>query len=313
MRHAYLGTSEFAADVLRRIVKAGEPPALVVTPLDRPAGRGRRLSSPPVADAARELGIELHQTASVNEEGSRAVLVEGGFDAGTVCAFGQLIGTALLDAMPMLNVHPSLLPRWRGAAPIERAIMAGDERTGVCVMRLSEGLDEGPVAIVEETEIGSEDDYGSLAPRLASLGADALAEALRRADAGRLEFQPQAEQGVTYAEKISAADRRVDPGDDSGAIERRVRALTPHIGAYLALADGDRLGVRAPSPGALSGSASLAAGELGASDDGTLLLLGCGDGSLGFGEVQPAGKRWMEAGDFLRGRGVPEQAAVGPE
>ncbi len=313
MRHAYLGTSEFAAVVLRRIVDLGQGPALVVTPLDRPAGRGRKLSSPAVAAAARELGIDLHQTASVNADESREILLGGGFEAATVCAFGQLIGKDLLDAMPMLNVHPSLLPRWRGAAPIERAIIAGDERTGVCVMRLSEGLDEGPVAIVEEVEVGAGDDYGTLSRRLAALGADALAMALRASSAAQLELVPQAEDGVTYAEKITAAERRVDPAEDAISVSRRVRALTPHIGAHLVLAGGERLGVRDPrlEPGAAS---RLGVGELGPSEDGSLLMLGCGAGTaVGFSTLQPPGKRWMAAAAFLRGRGVPGGPATGPE
>jgi methionyl-tRNA formyltransferase len=141
LAHVYLGTSDFAATVLGVLVASDRRPALVVTPPDRPSGRGRKLSTPPVATLAAELGLPVHQTASVNEPDSVEAVRASGATAGTVCAFGQLIGEPLLSELPMLNVHPSLLPRWRGAAPVERAIMAGDERTGVAVMRLTEGLD----------------------------------------------------------------------------------------------------------------------------------------------------------------------------
>ncbi len=152
--YAYLGTSDFAASVLRDLAGSPHPPSLVVTPPDRRSGRGRKVSPPPVAEVAAELGLELHQTASVNEDASREAILASGADLGVVCAFGQLIKPELLEALPMLNAHPSLLPRWRGAAPVERAIMAGDATTGTCVMRLTEGLDSGPVALREETPIG---------------------------------------------------------------------------------------------------------------------------------------------------------------
>ena len=141
MRLAYLGTSDFAATVLRRLAESAYRPVLVVTPPDRKQGRGRKLSPPPTAIAAAELGLELHQTPNVNDPESAGALEAAAVDLGMVCAFGQLIKPPLLERIEMLNIHPSLLPRWRGAAPIERAIMAGDEETGVAVMRLTEGLD----------------------------------------------------------------------------------------------------------------------------------------------------------------------------
>ena len=143
--NVYCGTSDFAATVLEVLAASAHRPSLVVTPPDRKRGRGRQKGSPPVADRARELGIELHQTESINREESRAAILATEPELATVCAFGQLIKAPLIEELPMLNVHPSLLPRWRGAAPIERAILAGDERTGVCVMKLTEGLDSGPV------------------------------------------------------------------------------------------------------------------------------------------------------------------------
>ena len=159
MSIVYLGTSEFAAAVLERLAQSdGCRPALVVTRPDRPAGRGRRLTAPPVAERARELGLALAQPASVNAEEARAQIVDAGAATVVVCAFGAIIKEPLLSEHEILNVHPSLLPRWRGAAPIERAIMAGDRCSGVSVMRVSAGLDSGPLALQEETAIGPEDE-----------------------------------------------------------------------------------------------------------------------------------------------------------
>ena len=197
-----------------------------------------------MAELARELGIELLQAASVNEEDALERIRAAEPEAILVCAFGQLIREPLLSLTEFLNVHPSLLPRWRGAAPIERAIMARDPKTGVCVMRLTAGLDSGPVALRAEVELGDDEDYGALAPRLAALGGDLLVEALDLLADGTLAFTEQDEEAVTYAEKIDDADRRLDPAEPAADLAAKVRALTPHIGAYLELEGGERLGVR---------------------------------------------------------------------
>ena len=215
--------------------------------------------------------------------------------AAVVCAFGQLIREPLLSELPILNVHPSLLPRWRGAAPIERAIMAGDERTGVCIMRLTEGLDSGPVALREEVEIGPEDDFEALSERLAGLGGELLVRALDLQAEGRLEFEEQDEAAATYAEKIEPGERRLDPARPAAELARRVRALTPHIGAYLELAEDERLGVRRARAGRRR------AGGGGAGGVGGALLLGCGEGALALEIVQPAGGKPMAADAYLRG------------
>ncbi len=170
MRTVYLGTSDFAVTILRRLAESPHAPELVVTRPDRPRGRGRKLTPPPVADAARELGLELYQPDSVNSEEAVARIGAVRPEAMCVCAFGALIKEPLLSDHTIFNVHPSLLPRWRGAAPVERAIMAGDAATGVTIMRLTEGLDSGPVCAQEPEPIRPEDTYGSLAPRLADLG-----------------------------------------------------------------------------------------------------------------------------------------------
>jgi methionyl-tRNA formyltransferase len=304
VRTVFLGSSAFAAAVLDALAAGPHRPLLAVTPPDRPRGRGRRLAPPPAAAAAAELGIEVLQTADVNEAESRERLLAAGGEIGVVCAFGQLIGPELLEEAELLNLHPSLLPRWRGAAPIERAIMAGDEVTGACVMRVTAGLDAGPVASCEPTPIEPGDDYGSLAGRLAAIGARLLAEALDRRARDALELTDQAVDRITYAEKIEPGERRVDPGGDAVAEARRIRALTPHIGAFVELDDGSRLGLRDPT---VLGSGP-AAGEFAA--DGGGLALGFGAGALRIGSVQPPGRRWMSAGDYLRGHGLP--TAAGP-
>ncbi|MGN6868224.1 MAG: methionyl-tRNA formyltransferase [Solirubrobacteraceae bacterium] len=293
MRTAYLGTSEFAAAVLRRLADSPHRPALVVTRPDRPRGRGRKLAAPPVAAAARELGIELAQPETINDEAALATIAAAHPEAVCVCAFGALIKEPLLSAYPMLNVHPSLLPRWRGAAPVERAIMSGDERTGVSIMQLTEGLDSGPVCAQATQEIGADDTYGSLAPRLEKLGADLLVRSLEESPP----WVPQDEALATYAAKITPEDRLLDAARPAAELERTVRALAPHIGAYLVLGDGERLGVHEARVLA-DGGRSL--GEL--SLDGPRPVLGCAEGALELVVVQPPGRRAMSGEDFLRGR-----------
>jgi len=299
VRTAYLGTSEFAATVLRRLAGSPHRPTLVVTPPDRRQGRGRRVKPPPAALAAGELGLELLQAENVNEEDALARIRAAQPQAVVVCAFGQLIREPLLSEFPILNVHPSLLPRWRGAAPIERAMMACDQTTGVCVMRLTAGLDSGPVALVEEVAIEPEEDFESLAAKLAALGGDLLVRALDLQAEGALEFTEQDEEGVTYAEKIDSAERRLDPDRPAPELAAKVRALNPHVGTYLELADGERLGVRR----AHAVEAEVEPGRLEARDGA--LLLGCREGALRLDEVQPPGGKPMPADAYLRGHPLP--------
>ncbi len=301
MRTAYLGTSEFAATVLRRLAVSPHRPSLVVTPPDRRQGRGRKVSPPPAALAAAELGLELLQAENVNKPEALEPIRGARPQAVLVCAFGQLIREPLLSEYPLLNVHPSLLPRWRGAAPIERSIMAGDATTGVCVMQLTAGLDSGPVALREETAIDPGEDFGALSARLADLGGDLLVRALDLQAEGTLSFAEQDEDGITYAEKIESAERRLDPERPAAELAAKVRALTPHVGAYLELPGGDRLGVRQAD--AVVSVAGIELGEL-AGVDGALLL-GCGTGALQLEVVQPPGGKPMSAADYLRGHQLP--------
>jgi methionyl-tRNA formyltransferase len=296
----YLGTSDFAATVLRRLASSEHRPALVVTPPDRPQGRGRKLTPPPTAAAARELGIELLQAENVNDDAARERIAAAQPGAVVVCAFGQLIREPLLSEQLTLNVHPSLLPRWRGAAPIERAIMAGDRRTGVCVIKLVAELDAGPVALSSEVPIGTDTDFEALASTLAGIGGELLVGALSLEAEGRLEFTEQDEAAVTYAEKIEAAERRLDPARPATELAAKVRALTPHIGAYLETADGERLGVRRARAVDVSLKTGAVQSEWGA------LLVGCSRGALRLEVVQPPGGKPMPVDAYLRGHSLPK-------
>jgi methionyl-tRNA formyltransferase len=294
---AFLGTSDYAAAILTELAATGDlRPALVVTRPDRPSGRGRRVTAPPVALAARTLELPLFQPARVNDEEPRAEIARA-VDGGTVvvCAFGALIREPLLSEHEILNVHPSLLPRWRGAAPVERAIMAGDAETGVSIMRLTAGLDSGPVCLAAAEPIHAGDTYGTLATRLEDLGARLIIRALRE----RPPCMEQDEEGATYAEKIGAHDRLLDPARPAAELERLVRALHPHIGARVALPDGTHLGVHAA---AVVADADDDGRERGVAAAGGRLLLHCTPGTLELLVVQPPGGRAMDASAYLRGR-----------
>jgi methionyl-tRNA formyltransferase len=271
VRVVYLGTSAFAAAVLRAIGEGRHRPALVVTRPDARQGRGRKIASPPVAEAARELGIELDQPASVNAPNAVARIDAVEPDAVVLCAFGALVKDPLLGRYDILNIHPSLLPRWRGAAPVERAIMAGDDRTGVSIMRLVAALDAGPVYARRAVPIAPEDDYAALAGRLQETSVDLLRGVLD----DRPEPTEQTEDGVTYAEKITAEDRTLDLARPARENVDVVRALHPHIIARVARPDGEFVGVHEARVG----------------DDGAFEPV----------VVQPAGGRPMRYADYLRG------------
>jgi methionyl-tRNA formyltransferase len=300
----FLGTNAFAAAILERLAQSErDRPIFVLTRPDRPRGRGRRLASPPVAGAARALGLTLAQPSSVNDPETVAAIDAVHPDAVVVCAFGALIKEPLLSSQELLNVHPSLLPRWRGAAPIERAIMAGDELTGVSILRLTAGLDSGPICLAADEPIHPDDTYGSLAPRLSELGAHLLLHALdAKAQGIALEFVEQDEREATYAEKIGAEDRMLDPQRPAAVLERVVRALHPHIGARVALADGTLLGVR---EAALAADADSDPGARGVIVADRRLLLACAEGALELRVVQPPGGRPMPGEAYLRGHGLP--------
>ena len=289
MRTVFLGTSAFAAVVLNRLAATEHRPRLVVTRPDRRAGRGQKLAAPPVAYAARDLGIELFQPQNVNEPDACARIAAARPEVVAVCAFGALLKEPLLSDHELINVHPSLLPRWRGAAPVERAIMEGDEETGVCTMLTEAGFDTGPVYLSGTEPIRPDDTYGSLAERLEQLGADLLIRTLDE----RPTPVAQAEDGVTYAAKIGPDDRTLGPEATAAVNDRVVRALTPHVGARVQLADDAFLGVLRATPREPDATGPLRA------EDGRLFL-----GGLELLEVQPAGGRPMDAAAYLRGHGL---------
>ena len=297
MRTVYLGTSDFAAVVLARLAASAHRPQLVVTRPDRPRGRGRKLAPPPVAVLARELGIELIQPERLHDADVLARIATARPDVLTTCAYGVLIEDPLLSDYEMLNVHPSLLPRWRGAAPLERALMAGDARTGVSIMRVTAGWDSGPVYLQQAVAVAADEDYGTLADKLSELGGELLVRALD------LHPEPveQDEAGVTYAHKITAADRALDPTRPPAQEERRVRALHPHVGARLELPDGRFLGVDAAR---VDGPTHAPAGGL-LRSEGERLLLDCNGGALELTTIRPPGGRAMAAAAWLRGRPDP--------
>jgi methionyl-tRNA formyltransferase len=292
MRTVYFGTSDFAVTVLERLASTPHRPVLVVTRPDRPRGRGRHVGPPPVAEAAERLGIELIQPENVNDDEARARIAAAEPEEICICAFGALLKEPLLSRHQMLNVHPSLLPRWRGAAPIERAIEAGDEETGVTIMRPTRELDAGPLCLQRAEAIRPDDDYGALAGRLALLGGELLVEALDT----RPVCHQQPAEGATYADKIQPDERRLDPERRPDELERRVRALTPHVGAYVELPSDGRLGVLRAGLGRAD---ELRPGELAVRDG--RLLYGATSGSLELLEVQPEGRRAMAAADWNRG------------
>jgi methionyl-tRNA formyltransferase len=286
---AYFGTAPFGADVLRRLVEGGRVEVgVVVSQPDRPSGRGRSLAPPPVAVAARELGIELRQTENASAEPPDA-------EAGVVVAFGQILRPPLLGAYPLVNLHPSRLPRWRGAAPVERAIMAGDDETAVAAIEVAPELDAGPILAEAAIAIGPGDDAGAVRARALELGVPLLEQALLGHPVPRM----QPEEGITYAHKITGADRVLDWSRPAVELDRVVRALAPHIGARCQV-DGRPVVVWRARPA----DAGLAAGMI-----GPPLVVGTGDGGLEILELQPAGKRRMAAAEYLRGLREPPRLA----
>ena len=260
MRIGVAATAPFGADVLERLARRHDVRFLLTRP-DAPRGRGRKLAPPPAKEVAERLGIPVLQPERPGDE----ELPEA--DAIVVAAYGLLIPEALLDRTLWLNVHPSLLPRWRGAAPVERAIMAGDAETGVTIHETVKALDAGPVAARRAFPIAPDDDAGAVFSRSAEVAADLLGDVLPAPS-----FEPQPEEGVTYADKIGPDDRRLDLSEPEQA-ERTVRALSPHIGAWAEL-HGRRV---------------------------TIWRAHVEDGELVPDEVQPEGKRRMTYAEFLRG------------
>jgi len=302
MRVGFAGTPAFAASALTAILAAGVDVPLVLTQPDRPKGRGLQPAPTPVKALAVQRGLPLLQPASLAAEDARAALRAIPLDVLVVAAYGLILPPAIL-AWPRhgcLNIHASLLPRWRGAAPIQRALLAGDTDTGVTIMQMDAGLDTGPILEMARIPITPRETAGSLHDRLAIAGARALVSVLERlARDGTLAGTPQPAEGVTYAAKIARADTAIDWRTGARTIDRQVRAFSPAPGAFTACA-GKPLKVWAAEPVAAASGAG-APGELLAADANGLVIA-CGEGALRIGELQPAGARRMTAGAFLAGR-----------
>lgn len=294
MRLVFMGTPDFAVPTLMEIVGHGYEVAAVYTRAPKPAGRGMEPRPSPVEREARRLGLTVMTPATLRSTEALETFQAHQADAAVVVAYGMILPGEILETAPLgcFNLHASLLPRWRGAAPINRAIMAGDAETGVMVMRMDEGLDTGPIAMAERVAITSDMTAGELHDVLARLGADLMARALGALDRGTLELRPQPESGVTYAAKIDKNETRIDWRQPWAAVHNHVRGLSPFPGAWCEL-QGARLRILRTTKGSGSG----APGTL--LDDA--LTIACGEGAVRILEVQRAGKQAMKADEFLRG------------
>lgn len=300
MRIVFFGTPEFAVASLRALLRERFAVAGVVTQPDKPQGRSRStLVPPPVKTAALEAGLPVLQPTRPVGDLFLAALRRLEPDLGVVVAYGHILRREVLDTPPrgMINVHASLLPRLRGAAPIQHAILAGDRETGISIMRMEEGLDSGPVLHRVATPIDDGETAGTLTARLAGIGATALVEALSLLSAGSVKPQPQDESRATYAPKISRESARLDWSRDAGAVERQIRAFDPIPGAWTTL-DGAPVKLFAALPAVGSGEPGTV---LAASDR---LVVAAGGGAVAVREVQPAGRTRLAVEDWVRGRGV---------
>ncbi|MBC7770755.1 MAG: methionyl-tRNA formyltransferase [Phycisphaerales bacterium] len=303
MRLTFMGSPAFALAPLQALIAAGHEIVCVYSQPPRPAGRGKQERPTPVHAFAAERGIEVRTPKSLKraEEQERFAALQ--LNAAIVVAYGLILPKPILDAprLGAFNLHGSLLPRWRGAAPIQRAIMAGDRITGVQVMRMEEGLDTGPVLASATTPIDFDDTSSTVHDRLSALGAALLAETLAKVERGEAAETPQSQEGVTYAHKIIPAETRIDWSRPAREIDCMIRGLAPSPGAWFELG-----GARVKALHARLGQGQAAPGE--ALDDG--LLIACGEGAVRLLRVQREGKAPMDAGAFLRGQPVPAGARL---
>ncbi len=305
MRIIFLGTPEFAVPTLVELAARGHELAVVYTRAPAAAGRGLTERRSPVHVAAVGFGIPVSHPASLQGEATAFRAHQA--DVVVVVAYGLILPPAMLAAprLGCLNLHASLLPRWRGAAPIARAIMAGDAETGVTVMKMDEGLDTGPLAIAERVAIGADTTAGEVHDRLARVGADLIARALAAAERGVLEFKPQAAAGVTYASKIEKSETRIDWALPWKKVHDHIRGLSPNPGAWFELTSGGER-VRVKAIRSTRGEGKGAPGNL--LDDH--LTIACGEGAVRLLEVQRAGHKAMGAEEFLRGTPIKTGMAV---
>lgn len=299
-----MGSPDFSCAPLRALIAGGHDVAAVYCQPPRPAGRGKKPRPTPVQALAEDLHLPVRHPATLRDAAAQAEFSAWDADIAVVVAYGLILPQAVLDAprLGCLNIHASLLPRWRGAAPIHRAIMAGDRKTGISIMQMEAGLDTGPVVLTRALDIGLEETTAALHDRLSVLGAEAIVAAL--ADFDSLTPVPQPQEGVTYAEKIDKAEAAIDWSKDATEIDRQIRGLSPFPGAWTTLS-GRRLKflacrlAGAPPQGAAAGSVI----------EG--LTIACGRGAIEITELQPEGKPRMAAADFLRGADMPVGKILG--
>jgi methionyl-tRNA formyltransferase len=294
MRLIFMGTPDFAVPTLIQIVGRGHEVAAVYTRAPKPAGRGMDLQVTPVEREARRFGIPVLTPKSLRSDEAAATFRAHQADAAVVVAYGLILPVPILDAVPLgcFNLHASLLPRWRGAAPINRAIMAGDAVSGVMVMRMEEGLDTGPIAMAERVPIGADMTAGDLHDTLSRFGADLMVRALGALERGSLQFTPQPAEGITYAAKIDKGEARIDWGKPWKQVHDHCRGLSPFPGAWFELA-GSRVKVLRTTHGDGSGFPGTVLDDR--------LTIACGEGAVRLIEVQRAGKQPMKADEFVRG------------
>jgi methionyl-tRNA formyltransferase len=295
LRIVFMGTPDFAVPTLVELVSRGHDVAAVYTRAPAAAGRGMGDRCSPVHEAAARSDIPVLHPASLKGEEAAEALRAHKADVAIVVAYGLLLPKSILDAPPLgcLNLHASLLPRWRGAAPINRAIMAGDAESGAMVMRMDEGLDTGPVALAERTPIGANETAGELHDRLMRIGAELMARAIAALERGSLDFKPQAADGATYAKKIEKGETKIDWSRPARQVHNHIRGLSPFPGAWFETGDGVRVK-------ALRSTLAEDKGVPGAVLDDALTIA-CGDGAVRLLDVQRAGAKAMSAEEFLRG------------
>jgi methionyl-tRNA formyltransferase len=295
-----MGTPEFAVPTFTEIVSSGHEVVAVYTRAPKPAGRGQAERKSPIHVAAEGFGIPVMTPKSLRNEAEQIAFAAFDADVAVVVAYGLILPKPILDAprLGCLNLHGSLLPRWRGAAPIQRAVLAGDARTGAMVMQMDEGLDTGPIALVDEMAIGPDMTSGELHDKMMLVGADLMGRALAALERGSLTFTPQNEEGVTYASKIDKAEARIDWSKPAQVVHNLIRGMSPFPGAWFEL----ELGGQATRVKVLRSTLGQGSGV-----PGTILpdlTIACGDGAVRLVSLQREGKAAMDAATFLRGAGT---------
>jgi methionyl-tRNA formyltransferase len=297
LRIVFMGTPDFAVPALKALAAAGHAIVAAYSQPPRPAGRGMAERKLPVQLAAEAMGVPVLTPASLRGDAEQAIFSAHRADIAVVAAYGLILPPAILAApgSGCWNIHASLLPRWRGAAPIQRAILAGDDRTGISIMKMEAGLDTGPVALMKEIKIGENETAGQLHDRLAALGAQLIVEAVGLIESGRIEPRPQSPKGVTYAAKIDKAEARIDWRRPAGEVHNHIRGLSPFPGAWFETGDGksERIKVLASELATGNGAPGTVLDDR--------LTVACGDGAVRLTRLQRAGRLAQDAAEFLRG------------